>query len=146
MRRLVAFMTVAALAWFVSNSGAQTVKLKDQTYDELLEYSTSDRAILAGVAEKTSFVRQGSRSERVIIETTVIAGPPTLVGQHLQLTRFAQRDPGVKLGTTYLFAAYRGEWAPAWGLVEAIPVDARDAQTEVTAATEELLRRAKKGH
>jgi hypothetical protein len=142
MRTLAALTIVAAFASCAPKPEAK-VKLKDQTYAELLLYPAADRVILAGRVGKTAFVQRGSRSERVIIDVSVLAGTPELTGKAVALTRFSQGDPIVKVEKTYLFAAYRGEWSPAWALVEAVPIEESNAQAEVKAATEELLKASK---
>jgi hypothetical protein len=142
MKMLVALMIVAGVALWAQTVGFQEMRLKDVTYEELLEYPAEGRVILAGRVEKARFVLPGSRSERVIIDVKVIVGTAGLSGESLQLTRYAHGDSGVKIYSTYLFAAHIGEWAPSWSLVEAVPLEGVDAAAVVKAVNEELLRRS----
>jgi len=118
------------------------VKLKDQTYEELLLFSPTERVVLAVRCEKTQFVHRRTRSERVILQTVVVAGPPERLEKPFSLSRFSQGDPLMKVGQTYLVAAYRGEWLPAWSLVEWVPVDPDEAAQAVKLAAAEVEKRA----
>jgi hypothetical protein len=118
-----------------------TVRFQDQTYDELLLFPRRLIAVVQCV--DVDFVERGTRSERVIIDTKVIAAGEESAKESLQLTRYTQNDSLLTVGQTYLVAAYDdGAWQPAWTLVEWIPVSPEAAQSALEAVTEALQRRA----
>jgi hypothetical protein len=143
MRHAAALTIASALASCVVIPRAATVSFKPQTLDELAAYADSDRAIFAARCDKVAAVERGSRRARALVDVHVIAGDAALVGKSLQLTRFAQGDPEVQAGRVYLFAAYKGEWLPAWNWVEALPIDEASASDNVRQAQNALQQRRK---
>jgi hypothetical protein len=143
-RRLACLMAACGLLCVAAGKKGKVVKLKDQTYEELSLYDAADRAILAVRCEKIEFASRQTRRERVILETRIVAGFPGKHEHQFLLSRFSQGDPLMKVGQTYLVAAYRGEWLPAWNLIEYAALDPAVAERAVKAAIEELKRRERK--
>ena len=86
-------------------------------------------------SKKYHFTDCGTRSERVIIEATVIAGGDGTI----LLTRYSQGDPLLEPGNAYLIAAYNdGEWIPAWTLLEWHGVDNLKAEQMLEKARQQL--------
>lgn len=143
MRIIATYLLTSTLVICSHRQEVHPVKFKDSTYSSLLSVPEGDRTILVGRAEKITFVRQGSRSERVVIDIHVIAGAETSVGRSVQFTKYSQNQPVVVLGSDYVIAGYRGEWAPALQLVEALPLGEQNGQAVLNSVINELMRFAK---
>jgi len=124
--------------------GGTMAELKPETLDELLLFEK--RAVAVVRCERSELTKQGSRSERVILKTTVLAvGDGELPGE-LELTRYSQGDPLMEAGRAYLVGIYTdGEWAPAWSLAAWIPVQADQAAQVAESAGQALRARAAGG-
>ncbi|MDD2735385.1 MAG: hypothetical protein PHF56_15715 [Desulfuromonadaceae bacterium] len=121
------------------------MKFLEQTYEEILAYMQTDRIIAVITCEGIEFVNSGTRSERVVLSTRIVApASAAVLNKPFVLTRFSQNNPIMKVGQTYLIAAYKGEWAPAWCLVEALSVDSASASEALHSAITEFDRRATK--
>lgn len=118
---------------------------KETTYEELTALAPADRMIAAVRCEATSLHDRGSRSERVLLTTRLLAGADKIAfDAPLRFTRYTQGDALMKVGDVYLIAAYRGEWLPAWNLVEHVALDAANAAAAIGAAQAELAARGKR--
>jgi hypothetical protein len=138
-----AALFIAALFATALAAGGGKSMFQDTTYEELRYLPESDRMIAAVQCDETALVNQGSRSERVLITVRVLAGADGVKYEApLRLTRYAQGDKLMKPGETYVVAAYRGEWLPAWNLVDYKLVDRSGAAAAVRAARDELAARA----
>ena len=118
--------------------GGGVAELKAETLDELLLFEQRGVAVVR--CEGAELTKEGSRSERVILKTRVLAvGDGDLPGE-LQLTRYTQSDSLMKTGQTYLVGIYSdGEWAPAWSLAEWVQVP-EDRASEVAESAGRALR------
>ncbi len=115
---------------------------KDETYTELRGYEPSDRLLAVVRCESVESRSPGSRSERQVIRTTVLAALPAWpAGQPLMLQRYAQGAPLMAVGKAYLVAAYVESRAEPWALVEAQPTDAARAGATVQAAQADVAAR-----
>jgi hypothetical protein len=132
------FLFQSAAADCSQQRGATPVNLKNETFNELSMFAENDRGILAVRCVKVETVNAGSRSERVILHVEIVAGDSDRFTKPFTLTRFSQKDPIMKTGVTYLVAVYRGEWAPAWSLIESIQVDPKVVKETVTKNLERL--------
>lgn len=123
-----------------ANSKGKHVELKDVTYESLLAYDPADRMIVAVTCKGKHLTFQGTRSQRITLDTQIVAGPGK--DKPFQFSGFWQQKPVYKVGKFYLVAAYRGEFLPAWNLVEAVEISPDQAESAVRATTEELQQRA----
>lgn len=105
--------------------------LKPETFRLLLQFQR--RLVAAVRCDAIEFVEQGTRSERVVLQTSVLSIGSGPSENHLIFTRWTQGDPLMKKGKCYLVGAYGSdEWWPTWVLEEA---------TEITkSAAEEVAR------
>ena len=117
--------------------------LSQSTYDELLGMGESDRLIAVVRCDATEVLSRGTRRERVQLRTTVVAGTADAdAGQSVLFVRFAQANTLMQPGKLYLTAAYRGEWVPAWSLVEWRQLAETEADAALNAARQGLAARA----
>jgi hypothetical protein len=123
-----------------ANSKGKTVELRDVTYESLLAYDPANRMIVAAKCNGTSLSFKGSRSQRITLDTQIVAGPGK--GKPFQFAGFWQQKPVYTVGKIYLVAAYKGEFLPAWNLVEAVEISPDQAESAVQSATAELQRRS----
>ena len=128
-----------ALCAGVAMSGGGEEILKESTYQELMAYGKDERMVAVVRCAAATVRGKGLRSERVELQTTMVFAVGSFAaGQTLVLTRYTQSDPVMEVGRTYLVAAYRGEWLPAWSLVEARPIASGEAEQAVRAASAKL--------
>jgi hypothetical protein len=133
---------VAALFVTVLASGGGKSMFQGTTYDEVIALPEGDRMIAAVQCEEASIVNRGSRSERVVITTRLLHGAESVKYEApLRLTRYTQGNTLMKPGEVYLVVAYRGEWLPAWNLVEFKAVARADAPAGLRTALNELAAR-----
>ncbi|WP_418315128.1 hypothetical protein [Piscinibacter sakaiensis] len=114
----------------------------DTTYQELQPYAPADRLIAVIRCDAIDTVSPGSRSERQQIRGALLAGPASMpAGQPIMLSRYAQGAPLMKVGSSYLVAAYRESANGPWTLLEHREVKADAAASEWQAASADAARR-----
>jgi hypothetical protein len=138
-----AILLVSVFAITLASGGGKPM-FQATTYDELLALPEADRMIAAVQCEEAALVNRGSRSERALLTVRVLHGAENVKYEApMRLTRYTQGDTLMKRGEVYLVVAYRGEWLPAWNLVDLKPVDRADAAAALHSALDELAARLK---
>lgn len=115
-----------------------------ETYDELLGSAPADRLVVLVRCDSAESIGKGSRSERVLLRVSVVAGGEGRGASSLQLTRYVQADPLLRSGTLYLVAAVMGEWKPAWSLLQWQEVTEDEAGEVLRSAQDGLAARSRR--
>lgn len=115
----------------------QNTMFDTEIIEELLLFP--NRMILGIRAENVYVISKGSRSERVVIETSVLYAADAFEQTSLTITRYAQNDMLMIPGQTYLIAVYdQGQWSPAWQLLDYIELP-QEKLAEAVAQSNKLL-------
>ncbi len=117
------------------------MSLNAETLDELLLFER--RAVAVVKCRGAEIINQGTRSERVILDTVVVSVGDGEPPGELQITRYTQGDPLMRRGETYLVGVFSdGQWDPSWSLAALVPVPEGQAQEAARAAGRDLRERA----
>jgi hypothetical protein len=107
-----------------------SAKLSARAIDELSACEGLPKLVAVVRCDDTKVQEQGTRSENTEITATVLAiGHGQTNSKQIQLARYSQNDRIMNKGQAYLVAACdTPQWKPAWTLIEAIAVNASEAE------------------